>query len=242
MNKDWGVVRPVYGRWVWPFRRMEEGDWFHVDHADRDPEQVRNMAMVRAHQLGMKFSVNRNDEDKPGFCKVTRVALEHEEPDNRQPVMEYGSAKERFMDWYAVDLDVQMPMAQVSTFEAAEIKAEQIEKPHRQRVVFKFLEHVIGAELFEDRIRFVPLPKGWKPATWEAKYDQWEQDRPAYAEAQRKEREAVKRAMEAPRNPAMSTPFRKPEGPVGPYYGHISDLKPNLPIIDPDDEIEDLMR
>lgn len=72
MNRFLGEVKPVYGRWVWPFKHMEDGDWFLVSWEHRDPEALRNLVSVRAAQLGMKFAVEKRPIEHPGFTKVTR--------------------------------------------------------------------------------------------------------------------------------------------------------------------------
>lgn len=67
-NPNWGEIRPVYGRWVWPFRHMKPGDWFTVAHVDRDPEAVRKMVSVRSAQLWKRFSVTKDWQ--PGVLRV----------------------------------------------------------------------------------------------------------------------------------------------------------------------------
>lgn len=73
MAKFIGEVAPVYGRWHWPLKQMEEGDWFLVNHADRAPDEVRHYVSVRAAQLGMRFSVKGHDPENPHFARVTKM-------------------------------------------------------------------------------------------------------------------------------------------------------------------------
>jgi hypothetical protein len=68
---SFGQIKADRGRWVWPFAQMQPDDWFTVAHEDRDPERVRNMAMVRASQLKIRVKVEKHFQ--PGLLKVTRV-------------------------------------------------------------------------------------------------------------------------------------------------------------------------
>lgn len=86
-----GNIEPKYGRWAWPFRAMEPGDWFTVKHADRDPGLVAQMAYVRATQMGKRFSVDKDFQ--PGLLKVECVpptSLDKHAPEAIIDVMNWG--------------------------------------------------------------------------------------------------------------------------------------------------------
>lgn len=76
MAKDFGIVEPLYGEWHWPYRKMEEGDFFHVRYQDRSPNIVAQEAYVRASKYGMKFSAIQNDALK--MIRVERVPFKTE--------------------------------------------------------------------------------------------------------------------------------------------------------------------
>lgn len=67
-----GIIEPDRaGRWHWPFRTMQEGDWFLVDWEQRDPESVRNLAAVKGSQLGKGMKIEKRPAEHPGFTRVT---------------------------------------------------------------------------------------------------------------------------------------------------------------------------
>jgi hypothetical protein len=78
MAKDFGVIEPIGTRWIWPFSQMEEGDFFHVDWADKKPTQLRQYVSVRASQLGVYFKTIKQSDEKPGFAKVIRIPAPEE--------------------------------------------------------------------------------------------------------------------------------------------------------------------
>lgn len=57
MNKYFGEIEPIYGKWVWPFKAMEGGDWFTVDQMLKDKGSLANYAYVQGHRMGKRFSV-----------------------------------------------------------------------------------------------------------------------------------------------------------------------------------------
>lgn len=73
MSKDLGVIEPhtLTGKWHWPFRQMEPGDFFKVKHSQRNAEDLRTMVSVRAAQLGKRFSFEKHDPISPTLMRVT---------------------------------------------------------------------------------------------------------------------------------------------------------------------------
>lgn len=217
MNRDLGVVRPQYNRWTWPFSMMEEGDWFLVDKMDRETERVRNLASVRAAQLGKRFKVEKNPEDHPGFTKVECVPDDYEPVEHRQPVLQYGVARERLRDLYGFNLD-ELSFKAMEAGEPWVVMAKALDElPKKRLVINSYADWFdIGAELFEDRIRFSAVPKGWKAHVWEARHD-WleEQGRREMVERQDRERRARFRpATEEEKRMLINLAKVKPVKPV----------------------------
>src|SRR6476469_10931541 len=72
MGECIGEAVQVYGRWIWPIKMLQPGDYFQVDHALKPPQEVGHYVNVRSSQLGIPLSFQMHDPDRPGFCRVTR--------------------------------------------------------------------------------------------------------------------------------------------------------------------------
>jgi len=167
---DLGTLKPVYGQWIWPLKSMEVGDFFLVDRADRDVADVRNYVAVRGHRIGRSFTVTTEG----GFAKVERVPY-GQTREARKPVMEYETARERFMEWFGVYLD-DVPLGQLEVQRSLEADILLYDEgAPSTRVVFKLLAMTIGVEVHLPRRKLVfhRLPPGWTPKVWEKLYDQW---------------------------------------------------------------------
>lgn len=137
MGEFLGEVGPIYGRWHWPFKVMKPGDWFIVDHAIRDPEEVRQLASVRASQLGIRVSVNKVCPEYPGFTKVSYPDITEEE---RKPIgrlLKFEQAAPKVMDWYGYDLS-QLPAGELYHRKRARIATPQLREPSVERIMFDF--------------------------------------------------------------------------------------------------------
>ena len=216
MNRDLGIVRPLYGRWTWPFGMMEEGDWFLVDQMDRETERVRNLASVRAAQLGKRFKVEKHPVEHPGFTKVECVPDDYEAAEHRQPALEFSVARERLRDLYGFNLD-DLHWGHIHDGKPVEVKMQALDDLPKRRIVVKLWPaslYDLGVELFEDHLRFVSVPKGWKPHVWEAKYDWWEAEgRNALVEAEQKDREERQAQIDALKTERERRPLFPPPSP-----------------------------
>lgn len=105
MGEFIGEVQPVYGRWTWPLRVMQPGDWFIVSKALRKPEEVRNLMSVRASQMGVRVSVTKHPKEYPGYTKVEMVDLTKsaEKPDGQ--LVDYATAGQFLELWYRFNID-----------------------------------------------------------------------------------------------------------------------------------------
>lgn len=101
MAKDFGIIGPSgAGRWVWPFREMDVGDFFHVDPQDRPIQKVRTTAYCRGYQLGFKFSTTKGEN---GLSRVERVDPEIAMRERAALVLEYDTVRNRLMTLYGLD-------------------------------------------------------------------------------------------------------------------------------------------
>jgi hypothetical protein len=132
-----GLIQPSYGRWIWPFKHMEEGDWFTVRHEDRDPESLRNMAMVRGSQLNKSFSVKR--EHEPGITSVTCVsedAWRSRAQDNRAKAkpLDFQAMREIGMRCYRTQVDG-FKWTGLDVGQSERCDAQMIEKPTNHTII-----------------------------------------------------------------------------------------------------------
>lgn len=166
-----GEIAPQYGgRWSWPFRHMKPGDWFQVDHNDREPEDVRNMAMVRGSQLGKGFSVAKQDPERPGFTRVTCVPYGGRDAPKAER-MNYELAQSRFMLWFGLDLDQVPPFLSETKPVIVEPLGEDEDAP--ERMVFLRGNDTVGVEQVDGKLHFYLLPHAWTLAVWEKFYGRW---------------------------------------------------------------------
>jgi hypothetical protein len=167
MGEYLGEVQPIYGRWHWPLKAMKEGDWFHVDHTLRSPEEVRHYVGVRAAQLGMRFSVASIDPERPGYCKVTRPS--HDEADYAKPkfaLLDYEKAGNKFAELYGFDIQ-QVPAGELWNTGRGSVAVKQKREAKVDRLVFPFPPHdKVGARLFSDHISFEVIPAGMSVEDW----------------------------------------------------------------------------
>lgn len=196
MNRDWGIVRPLYGRWVWPYKMMEEGDWFLVAREDRSPEYVRHFTSVRAAQLGKRFKVEKHPQDHPGFTKVECMPDDYEVADHNRPALEYGSGRERLRDIYGFEMDTldfgQIERGGVVRYQLPALDPDEITSNNRWVIqLWPKSAFDLGVELHLDHLTFQAVSKGWKPHIWKAKSDWWEAEgRAALAKSIADERNA----------------------------------------------------
>lgn len=163
---NFGEVKPRYGKWSWPLKHMKPGDWFVVDHARRDPEDVRGYVKLRSSQLSKRFSVAANDPERPGYTRVTCVPFERDEAAQSDGIeLAPEKAHDKFREWYAWDMG-DLPYGELFHKRKAVVTVDQVVKPAVKRVIFDVPEHHLGAILHRDCIEFISLPKGATIASW----------------------------------------------------------------------------
>jgi len=100
---DLGRIRPIFGRWHWPFRTMQEGDEFHVSFADRAPEEVVQTATVRAAQLGIRLKTEKDSE--AGALRVKRIPFDLDNSKALPSVLDYEQFEVLMRELYGVSAD-----------------------------------------------------------------------------------------------------------------------------------------
>jgi hypothetical protein len=167
MGRYLGVVAPLYGRWTWPFRSMEIGDYFLVKHEDRNPEDVRNIASVRASQLGIRISVEKCPQAHPYMTKVRRVAPD--EVKAKLPgELDYSQIRGLLMRQYDLDAD-QVP------WHALDKVGERIEHPvkrveesdGRSAVIASVGGDAFAVQLLDDRLLLEKVRAGTILENWQ---------------------------------------------------------------------------
>lgn len=160
-----GEVKPQYGRWTWPFSWMKEGEYFHVDHARRNPEDVRVYVSVRAAQLNKRFSVKANDPERPGYCRVTCVPRGDAADEPKCIALDYLQAKQKLREWYGWDVGKLDDMVYGEN-KGTVAKVKQIAQPPVERIMFPYAPWTLGAILRPDEIEFVSFEEGATPDSW----------------------------------------------------------------------------
>lgn len=150
MNRYLGEIRPIGSRWVWPFRDMQEGDWFLVSWELRDPESVRNMASVRGSQLGKRFMVEKRPPEHLGFTKVTCGSTQ---PLRRMEDVNFETIGRVLRRCYEVEHgDLLWTMLEEG--QVQEVEAEQIEEPLQPVYMVSIPDKWrFVVELLPDRVR-----------------------------------------------------------------------------------------
>ncbi len=166
-----GEVKPFYGKWNWPIRDMEPGQYFVVDRDRRSAEAVRSYVSMAGVRVGKYFSINANDPDRPGFCRVTctKPPTERGLDDAKRDllVLDYGKANEKMLKWYGVELGQDLPWNNFTTGERGFIEAKQLQSPPYKRMfVMTDVEGNFGLVLKPDGVEFYPFPKGATPRQW----------------------------------------------------------------------------
>lgn len=167
MGNFLGEVRPQWGRWIWPLSQMEEGDWFLVDNALRNPEAVRNYVSVQAARLGKRFAVEKKPLEHPGFCRVTcggRPEAPRREQVDYQSIMAvlkryYPTAKIDNLKWTGLDMG-----------ECEERKAQCVEAPeYRDFVAVIPNDWTFTVELRDDGFAIERVEQGTTLSSWRVK-------------------------------------------------------------------------
>lgn len=164
-GKFWDEIKPIYGRWVWPFAQMAEGDWFIVDQLLKPKGPLANLAHVRGYKLNKRFSVV--EADKPGFTMV-ECKGETKSADHVYDLTSYGQMLKFISRFYGID-GTQLQWTGQPIGWKDEIMALRLDEP-------KQVEHVVqitaarvftsGLKLEPDRIVFEVLPDGMTRSTW----------------------------------------------------------------------------
>ena len=160
---DFGRVQPIYGRWSWPYRQMEEGDEFHVRYEDRAPEDVRQLASVRAAQLGIRLSCRRDDES--GVIRIKRVPFDRDSLNVLPKALDYEQGRALIQRLYEINADA-LPWGQaIEPGETVRHCATRIAGDPRRLVEIAVAGHRYAVELGDDRIVATCIDgqslKGW---------------------------------------------------------------------------------
>lgn len=163
-----GELKPIHGRWSWPLGWMKPGEFFYVDHARRNPEEVRQYVGVRAAQLSKRFSVMANDPDRPGYARVTCVPLDAKKAEPIMSKLDYEKAGIKLSQWYGFPIHhIQAGDLWGKGRTVNEVK--QVEKPPVKYLVFPFPPFdQVGAIMDEDGIEFQVVPEGMSAENWAA--------------------------------------------------------------------------
>lgn len=167
-DKYLGILEPPAdgGRWAWPFRTMEPGQYFHVRHDDKHPEKVRQFAHVRGGVQGFSVSVRANDPDMPGHCRVEYV--------DRTSAMflrdlPYKPVADLIMRCYGVEVD-DLRYTELQDHPGKSIfnPVKRLEKSRFDAFVFQnYTPTDFYVEMLEDGVRFTAIPKGTTVDAWE---------------------------------------------------------------------------
>lgn len=171
MGVSLGDVGPVHDRWIWPFARMEIGDWFHVAHDRRHPEKVRTLAYTAMKRLGFHAAVTANDRSRPGYCKVERVALPggRRRTENEDGVVPWGVVQKRFRQSYERVLDDEFGQQ----FDRQFVKAPQLLPTPRRCLISQLAgdDRIRRSfEFREDGIMIEKVPPSIGSEEWLARY------------------------------------------------------------------------
>lgn len=147
---DLGRVRPLYGAWRWPYRSMHEGDEFHVHYEDRAPEDVRQLASVRAAQLGIRVSCRRDDE--AGVIRVTRVPFDTDSAKGLPKVLAYEQVKALLRNLYGLDADDVPWQAAIDPGEVLRSRADRTGDDPRRLVEVAVANQRYAVELLDDQV------------------------------------------------------------------------------------------
>src|SRR4051812_47544263 len=100
---DLGRVQPMYGKWRWPYHIMEEGDEFWVSATDRNPEEVRKHASIRAAQLGIKIQTRKAEDGSAMHIK--RVPFDADNLRTLPKAFNFEQVRLFFREEYGLDAD-----------------------------------------------------------------------------------------------------------------------------------------
>jgi hypothetical protein len=164
-----GEVKPFAGRWTWPLSQMQPGEYFVVDHVRKHPEQVRAYVSMRAASLMKRFSVNADDPEMPGYCRVTCVPLDKERREPQGAVMDYAKLHPKLAQWYGLELNAAVPWGAFAAKQKAFVEAEQLELPPVPRVIVRteLPDGWFGLVFKRNGFEFYPLKPGSSLKSWQ---------------------------------------------------------------------------
>jgi hypothetical protein len=148
-----GELEPVYGRWVWPFRRMKVGDWFKVRFDVRLPGDVRQLAGVRAAQLGIKIGVTTELPEHPDFTVVVRRPDDWENPGRYSKELDYQALGTFLRSVYEVEPDSIPWHAFVREGETRGFTVQKVRGDPRKEVIARVGNQRFKLELLPSLIR-----------------------------------------------------------------------------------------
>lgn len=163
------LAPPATGQWRWPFRQMEPGQYFHVSHADRNPEAVRAFAMTRASYFGLPLSVQANATDIPGCARIEYLV--GGQPHSAKSQTEFKDLEKAgdFFARHGVNLSHHDDHWSHFWPRAYEDKVEWKPKPPAKRYAILLSFQTVGIEIEDGAIRIARLPPGTRAA------DDWDE-------------------------------------------------------------------
>jgi len=166
-----GELKPFYGKWNWPLKDMQPGEFFTVDHSRRDPEAVRSYVSMQGARLGKYFSINAHDPERPGFCRVTCTQPPSLREEPQAIVLDYEKARIKVNEWYGLNLDSAVPwhLLPKEHREQAFIEAKQLKAPPVRRMIVttEVPDGWFGLVFKADGFEFHPLDPNTSLEAWQ---------------------------------------------------------------------------
>ena len=164
-----GVVGPVHGRWVWPFKHMKVGDYFLVRFEDRNPEEVRHLASVRAAQRGIRISVTKFDPAHPHMVKVMRIPDDAPAGKRVPEYLNYEQFRGLAMRQYNLDADALPWGKAIEPGERETVSAIKCGNDARKLVHVTVGGDPYAVELGDNFVAFERLARGQSLEDWKAR-------------------------------------------------------------------------
>lgn len=159
MANDLGIIRKIRGRFTWPFKHMEEGDFFTVLWEDAHTESVRNSTWQLSRDRGLFLSVCKSPEG----TKVTALPREVGETRSRPRTIDWRIVKAE-LEGAGID-EVAFPWQRMTVGEALSIERKgEASLP----IVTQIEERSFLIETKADRLMITRLSDGMHLHSWAA--------------------------------------------------------------------------
>jgi hypothetical protein len=146
---------------------MKIGDEFHVAFQDREPEEVRQMATVRAAQLGYRLQTRKDNE--AGVMRIKRIEQDLDSYKALPKGLTYEQLRGLLRDEYGLDADHVPWGAAIEPGEMLRSRAERVGNDPRRVIEVAVAHQRYAVELLEDQVIATCLKQGetlegWKRA------------------------------------------------------------------------------